>query len=162
MRSEGIDVPVVVLTARHDEEDTLRAFGLGADDVIVKPVSLLELLARIRALLRRTRPGFDDLQAQWIRFGEIEVHPATRTVRRAGVPVDLRPKEFDLLVALLRRHNRIVSRAELLRDVWGYHTSAVSRTIDTHMAGLRQKLERNPLYPKHLITVRSAGYMLQS
>jgi DNA-binding response OmpR family regulator len=162
VRTEGIDIPIVVLTARRDEEDTLRGFGMGADDFIVKPVSLLELLARIRALLRRARPGFEDLQTRWIRFGDVEVHPATRTVRRAGAPVDLRPKEFDLLVALLRRHDRVVSRAELLRDVWGYHTSAVSRTIDTHVAGLRQKLERNPLHPEHLITVRSAGYMLRS
>jgi DNA-binding response OmpR family regulator len=161
MRTEGLDVPVVVLTARRDEEDTLRGFGLGADDFIVKPVSLLELLARIRAVLRRVRPGFENYEGQWIRFGDIEVHPGSRTVRRAGAVVDLRPKEFDLLIALVMRHDRVVSRAELLRDVWGYHTSAVSRTIDTHIAGLRQKLERNPLHPAHFVTVRSAGYMLR-
>jgi DNA-binding response OmpR family regulator len=161
VRTEGIDVPIVVLTARRDEEDKLRGFGMGADDFITKPVSLPELLARIKALLRRTRPGFESPSHQWIHFGEIDVHPPTREVRRGGVRVDLRPKEFDLLVALMRRHDRIVSRVELLRDVWGYQEGAVSRTIDTHVASLRQKLERNPLDPQHVITIRAAGYMLR-
>lgn len=161
LRAAGSDVPVIVLSARRDEEDKLRGFGMGADDFVTKPVSLLELIARIRALLRRARPGFEEAAPQSIRFGDIEVDPATRTVRRDGALVELRPKEFDLLLALLRRHDRIVSRAELLRDVWGYHPSAASRTIDTHMAGLRQKLERHPLVPRHLLTVRAAGYMLR-
>jgi DNA-binding response OmpR family regulator len=161
LRAAGSDVPVIVLTARRDEEDKLRGFGMGADDYITKPVSLLELIARMRALLRRVRPGFEETAPQSIRFADIEVHPATRTVRRNGALVELRPKEFELLIALLRRHDRIVSRAELLRDVWGYHPSAASRTVDTHMAGLRQKLERYPLAPRHLLTVRAAGYMLR-
>lgn len=161
LRTTGSDVPVIVLTARREEEDTLRGFGMGADDFITKPVSLLELLARIRALLRRARPELAAAAPQGIRFADIEVHPATRTVRRDGKPVELRPKEFDLLIALWRRHDRVVSRAELLRDVWGYHPSAASRTVDTHMAVLRQKLEKYPLAPRHLLTVRAAGYMLR-
>ncbi len=160
MRDQGIDVPVVILTARRDEIDKLRGFGLGADDFITKPVSILELIARIRAVLRRAHPRLES-GTLWIRFGDIEVHPATRTVRRRGVEVELRPKEFDLLLALLRHQDRIVSRSELLRDVWGYQADTVSRTVDTHMAGLRQKLEDDPLDPRYFITVRSVGYMMR-
>lgn len=160
MRDRGIDVPVVILTARRDEIDKLRGFGLGADDFITKPVSILELIARLRAVLRRAHPRLES-GVLWIRFGEVAVHPATRTVRRRGQEVELRPKEFDLLLALLRHQDRIVSRAELLRDVWGYQADTVSRTVDTHMAGLRQKLEDDPLEPRYFITVRSVGYMMR-
>jgi DNA-binding response OmpR family regulator len=160
MRDKGFDVPVVILTARRDEADKLRGFGLGADDFITKPVSILELIARMRAVLRRAYPRLEP-GILWIRFGDVEVHPATRTVRRRGEEVDLRPKEFDLLLALLRHQDRIVSRSELLRDVWGYQADTVSRTVDTHMAGLRQKLEDDPLDPRYFITVRSVGYMMR-
>jgi DNA-binding response OmpR family regulator len=160
MRDSGIDIPVVILTARRDETDKLRGFGLGADDFITKPVSILELIARVRAVLRRAHPRAESV-ALWIRFGDIEVHPGTRTVRRRGQEIELRPKEFDLLLALLRHQERIVSRAELLRDVWGYQADTVSRTVDTHMAGLRQKLEDDPLDPRYFITVRSVGYMMR-
>jgi len=160
LRTEGIDVPVVLLTARRDEEDKLRGFGLGADDFVTKPVSFLELVARIRAVLRRTHQAFD-ASTHWLQFGDVEVHPPTRTVRRQGSVVSLRPKEFDLLLALMRQRDRVVSRAELLRDVWGYRSGIVSRTVDTHMAGLRQKLECEPLNPQYLLTVRAAGYMLR-
>ena len=160
MRDEGLNMPVVLLTARRDEVDKLRGFGLGADDFITKPVSILELIARIRAVLRRAHPGLESVPL-WIRFGDVEVHPGTRTVRRGGREIEVRPREFDLLLALLRHQGRIVSRAELLRDVWGYHAATVSRTIDTHMAGLRQKLEDDPLAPRYFITVRSVGYMMR-
>lgn len=160
MRDKGLDLPVVILTARRDEADKLRGFGLGADDFITKPVSILELIARMRAVLRRAYPRLEP-GVLWIRFGDIEVHPATRTVRRRGQEVDLRPKEFDLLLALLRHQDRIVSRSELLRDVWGYQADTVSRTVDTHMAGLRQKLEDDPLEPRYFMTVRSVGYMMR-
>ena len=161
LRASGNDVPVVVLTARRDEQDKLRGFGLGADDFVTKPVNLMELLARIRALLRRVYPGFAAAAPHWLRVGDIEICPPSRTVKRQGTVVGLRPKEFELLLALFRQHDRIVSRAELLRDVWGYHTSTVSRTVDTHMAGLRNKLEADPLNPRHLLTVRTAGYLLR-
>ncbi len=161
LRSSGNNVPVVVLTARRDEQDKLRGFGLGADDFLTKPINLMELLARIRALLRRVYPRFAAAAPHWLRVGDIEICPPSRTVKRAGAVVDLRPKEFELLLALFRQHDRIVSRAELLRDVWGYHTSTVSRTVDTHMAGLRHKLEADPLNPRYLLTVRTAGYLLR-
>jgi DNA-binding response OmpR family regulator len=161
VRGCGNDVPVIVLMSRDDEQEKLHGFGLGADDLITRPVPLPELLARIRALLRRAHPALATAPPRWIRFGDIELCPAARTVKRAGTPIDLRPKEFDLLLALFRQHDRVVSRADLLRDVWGYDASTVSRTVDTHMAGLRLKLEVDPLHPRHLLTVRTAGYLLR-
>ncbi len=158
LRDDGVEVPTIVLTARGDESEVLRGFALGADDFVTKPVNLPELLARIRALLRRVSPGFESTSPT-IRFGEIEIDPAARIVRRDGEPVALRPKEFDLLMALLRRHDHIVSREELLQDVWGGRT--MSRTIDAHIASLRQKLEREPASPQHVMTVRAFGYMLR-
>lgn len=160
VRDEGRDIPIVVLTARRDEPDKLRGFGLGADDYVTKPVGILELIARVRAVLRRAHPGYEDIPT-WIHFGDVEIHPRTRAVRLEGQDVDLRPKEYDLLLALLRHQGRIVSRAELLRDVWGYSVETVSRTVDTHIAGLRAKLETDPLNPRYILTVRSAGYMLR-
>jgi DNA-binding response OmpR family regulator len=161
LRAEGADTPVIFLTARGDEDDKLRGFGLGADDFVTKPVTFAELLARLRAVLRRTCRVFDEAAPRWIQFGDVEVNPPTRTVRRGGAAISLRPKEYDLLLALMRNHDRIVSRAELLRDVWGYRTGTMSRTVDTHMAGLRQKLELQPLSPRYLLSVRAAGYMLR-
>jgi DNA-binding response OmpR family regulator len=159
LRDRGVRLPLIVLTACRDEKDVLRGFALGADDFMTKPVNFAELLARVRALLRRASPGFDN-EPPRIQFGEIEVHPAARMVRRDGETVALRPMEFDLLMALLRRRDRIVSREELQRDVWG--SRPMSRTIDTHIASLRQKLEREPASPRHVVTVRSFGYMLRS
>ncbi len=157
LRAGGNDVPVIVLTALGAESAKLHAFWLGADDCITKPVNPLELVARIRVLVRRAHPAFAISRRQWLRCGDIEISPAARVVKRNGVPVELRPKEFDLLLALFRQHDRVVTRAELLRDVWGYHASTVSRTVDTHIAGLRLKLEDDPLRPRHLLTVRAAG-----
>jgi DNA-binding response OmpR family regulator len=161
LRQSGNDVPVIVLTARRDEQEKLHGFGLGADDFMTLPVHLLELLARIRALVRRAHPAFVSPAPRWIRFGDIELCAPARTVKRNGHVVELRPKEFDLLLALFRQHDRVVSRAELLRDVWGYDAATVSRTVDTHMAGLRVKLEADPLHPRHLLSVRTAGYLLR-
>jgi DNA-binding response OmpR family regulator len=161
LRASGNDVPVIVLTTHGDEHDKLRGFWLGADDCITKPVNPLELVARIRVLLRRAHPAFAAPLPRWLRFGDVEINPAARVVKLRGVLVDLRPKEFDLLLALYRQHDRVISRAELLRDVWGYHASTVSRTVDTHMAGLRLKLEDDPLAPRHLVTLWTAGYVLR-
>ncbi len=160
IRDAQVDVPVLVLTARKDEPDKLRAFGLGGDDYVTKPCGILELVARVRALLRRAQARQDE-PASWIRIGQLEIYPPTRTVRRNGAEIELRPKEYDLLLALIRHSGRIVSRAELLREVWGYNAGTVSRTVDTHIVGLRQKVETDPLAPEHILTVRSAGYFLK-
>ncbi len=163
LRDAGAATPVLILTARGEEADKVRGFRLGADDYVTKPFGVLELLARVDALMRRARAGAAPAappRAPLEHFGDVEVDTATRTVLRAGAPVALAPKEFDLLVALLRRRGAVVSRHELMREVWGYADSVVSRTVDTHIAELRRKLEPSPSEPRHLITVRKAGYRL--
>ena len=165
LREEGVDTPVIVLTARGTEEDKVRGLRLGADDYVTKPFGLLELMARVDAIRRRIRlsngsrePSRDSAP---IVIGDIRVEPATRTVTRADEPVALRPKEFELLLALARRDGEVVSRYELLEEVWGYGADVVSRTVDTHIGQLRAKLERNPAVPRLILTVRKSGYRLQ-
>ena len=156
LRDEGIRTPILVLTARGEEADKVRGLRLGADDYVTKPFGAMELLARVDALLRRSRlsapaPVLD-------RFGEVEVNRAARTVKRCGHAVALRPKEFDLLIALMDRAGAVVSRADLLTAVWGYHQDVNTRTVDLHVSELRAKLEPNPARPVHIITVRKTGY----
>jgi len=153
LRDEGIGAPVLVLTALGAEEEKLRGFGLGADDYVVKPVGLRELLARVKALVRR---GGGRAVPNVARVGDLEVNLAARTVRRGGAVLALRPKEFDLLAALIRRRGRVVSRGELLREVWGYAAGAESRTVETHLATLRQRLGGG----EYIVTIRGAGYRL--
>jgi DNA-binding response OmpR family regulator len=162
LRSEGLATPVLVLTARGDEADKVRGLRGGADDYVTKPFALRELLARVAALLRRALPagGERSPPAAGLRFGDVAVNPATRVVTRGGRPVPLRPKEYDLLGALIRREGGVVGRAELLREVWGYHESVLSRTLDTHVGELRRKLEADPATPRHILTVRKTGYRL--
>ena len=160
LRQRGEAVPVLILTARDAEADKVRGLRLGADDYVTKPFGVLELLARVEALLRRGRPAAPARMV--LRFGEVELDTGTRTVRRAGETVTLAPKEFDLLVALLEGRGAIVSRPELMRQVWGYQTDILSRTVDTHIAELRRKLERDPARPRHILTVRKAGYRLEA
>jgi DNA-binding response OmpR family regulator len=156
IRSSGSAVPVLLLTARSEEADKVRGLRLGADDYVTKPFGILELPARIEALLRRTRP------AAMYRFGAIEVDAARRTVRRDGAPVLLTPMEFDLLIALLRRKGEVVSRIDLLQEVWGHAAAVLTRTVDTHVAELRRKLERDPAAPEFILTARKAGYRLDA
>jgi len=160
LRSEGHDLPVLILSARGAETDRLRGFRFGADDYVVKPFSLPELLARVAAMLRRQgpdeRPGAPTTWA----FADVKVDAGTREVRRGGDVVSLRPKEFDLLLALLRRDGRVATRAELLDEVWRYEPDVVSRTVDVHILELRRKLEADPGDPHHILTVRKTGYRL--
>lgn len=159
LREEGNTVPVLILSARGDETDRLRGFRLGADDYVVKPFSLPELLARVAAMLRRVGERRAPATALW-KFGDIEVDTGTHEVRRAGAPVALRPREYDLLLALLRREGRVATRTELLHEVWSYEPDVVSRTVDVHVVELRRKLEPDPSHPRHLLTVRKTGYRL--
>jgi two-component system alkaline phosphatase synthesis response regulator PhoP len=165
LRSDGFHGPVLVLTARGDEADKVRGFRWGADDYVTKPFGLMELLARVEALLRRSAAaptnGAPKPSPTPVRFGDVEVRPATHEVLRNGEPVPLRPKEFDLIMALIQRNGQVATRTELLYEVWGYDSEIVSRTVDTHMAELRRKLEADPSSPKHLLTVRKTGYRLQ-
>jgi len=161
LRGAGIDAPVLVLTAKGEEANKVQAFSMGGDDYVTKPFGVLELIARVKALLRRTR-GKDAPPIPAVeRFGEIEVNPASRTVYRGGQLVSLSPREFDLLLALVRRRGAAASRVELLREVWQYQTGVVSRTIDIHIAELRRKLEADPTEPRHIRTVWKVGYRLE-
>ena len=165
LREQGRQVPVLMLTARGEEADKVRGLSLGADDYVTKPFGVLELLARVKALLRRATTQAEARAApprpEPQRFGDVEVDTATRSVTRSGETVPLAPLEFDLLVALLRRDGAVVSRLDLLREVWGYRAAVVTRTVDTHIAELRRKLEDNPGEPRHILTVRKTGYRLQ-
>jgi two-component system, OmpR family, alkaline phosphatase synthesis response regulator PhoP len=160
LREHGITTPILVLTARGEEADKVRGLRLGADDYVTKPFGAMELLARVDALLRRSRlsaapaPVVD-------RFGEVEVNRAARTVKRRGGPVALRPKEFDLLIALMDHAGAVVSRSDLLSAVWGYQEDVNTRTLDLHVSELRAKIEPNPAQPVHIITVRKTGYRFE-
>jgi two-component system, OmpR family, alkaline phosphatase synthesis response regulator PhoP len=167
LRKDGLATPVLVLTARTAEDDTVKGFRLGADDYLTKPFRVRELVARIRAILRRagaeaemTRP-MPPTSPGTVGFGGVVVDTTRCTVHRDGVPVALRPKEFDLLLALIERHGVVASRGELLRAVWGYDSAVGSRTVDMHMLELRRKLEVDPNSPRHLVTVRTRGYRLE-
>jgi DNA-binding response OmpR family regulator len=158
IRRARVDVPVLVLTARSDESDKVRLLKLGADDYVTKPFGVLELLARVEALLRRARPRRDE---EFI-FGDVRVDAGRRVVTRHGVEIPLTPMELDLLLALLRRRGDVASRLELLTEVWGHAATVLTRTVDTHIAELRRKLEDDPASPRHILTVRKAGYRLEA
>ncbi len=162
LRDEGLEMPVLILTARGEETDKVLGFRLGADDYVTKPCGVLELLARVAALLRRARRSDVRAAAALERFGAGEINPASRTVTRGDHPVALSPKEFDLLLTLVRRRGAVVSRLELLKEVWGYSADVMTRTVDIHIAELRRKLEDDPSKPKHILTVWKAGYRLEA
>jgi two-component system, OmpR family, alkaline phosphatase synthesis response regulator PhoP len=159
LRGEGFRMPILVLTALASESDKVRGFDIGADDYVTKPFGLNELLARVRALLRRPQT-FEESGRAIIRVGSVVLDTATRRVSRGGRPMALRPKEYELLLALARRSDAVVSRSELMMEVWGYAADAVSRTLDTHIAMLRRKVEADPSRPRHLLTVRGSGHRL--
>jgi two-component system alkaline phosphatase synthesis response regulator PhoP len=159
IRESRLTMPVLILTAKGEESDKVRGLKMGADDYVTKPFGLLELLARVEVLLRR---GANAITLTAEGFGDVVVDRTSRTVLRAGASVDLAPKEFDLLIALLARRNAVVSRLELMKNVWGYADSVVTRTVDTHIAELRRKLEDDPSVPVHILTVRKIGYRLKS
>lgn len=164
LRDDGLEMPVLILTARGQEADKVLGFRLGADDYVTKPCGVLELLARVGALLRRSRMSERSVQAgleTMERFGDVEINPASRTVTKKGEVVALSPKEFDLLLTLIRRRGAVASRVELLREVWGHRVEVMTRTVDIHIAELRRKLEDDPSAPRHILTVWKAGYRLE-
>ena len=159
LRDEGREAPVLIMTALSTEEEKLRGFGLGADDYVVKPCGLLEILARVRALLKRATAGSAAPKSE-VRVADLSIDFGARVVRRGDTEIALRPKEFDLLAALVRHRGRVVSRADLLREVWGYAAGTESRTVETHLAALRERLGDDPQAPRYIVTVRRAGYRL--
>ncbi len=160
MRAEGMHQPILMLTARDEEVDKVLGLELGADDYVVKPYSLRELISRIRALLRR---AYGDLAVpptgKQLRFGELKVDLERWEVVRQGESIDLTPTEFRLLRYLISNPDRPISRNELIEAIWGYASEIGSeRTIDVHIRHLREKLEKDPADPRWIVTVRGVGY----
>lgn len=152
-------VPIIMLTARGDEIDKVTGLDLGADDYIAKPFGMRELLARVRALLRREQTGRS--AAGILSFDDITVDTGRHTVTRAGRPLELTAKKFDLLAFLAQNKGLVFSRERLLEKVWGYDYAGDTRTVDVHIRWLRQKLEADPANPRYLLTVRGTGYKLE-
>ncbi len=165
-RARGGSAAILILSARDQEVDKVQGFRIGADDYVVKPVGVLEFLARVEAIIRRVSPALKEPASEnggrsLHRFADVVVDPRTRTVMRGGKPVDLSPMEFDFLAYLIQAHGDIISRDTLMRQVWHYSLGVTSRTVDQHVARLRNKLEADPTQPRHFITVRKAGYRFQ-
>jgi DNA-binding response OmpR family regulator len=159
VREGGNSVPVLILSAKGEEIDKVRGFRLGADDYVTKPFGTIELIARIEAILRRTGKG-KDTDELW-KFGDIEVDADKRTVRKNDNELSLTPLEFELLQALLKRRGAVASRKELLEEIWNHPDNVMTRTVDTHIAELRNKLEDTPSKPEYILTVPKIGYKLK-
>jgi two-component system alkaline phosphatase synthesis response regulator PhoP len=157
LRARGIEVPVIMLTARSSPADAAHGLKLGADDYVAKPFDVGEFLARVEAVLRRYRKHAD---VPLVRVGEVELDFRRLSATRGGRPVDVSPREFEILRVLLDHEGETVTREQLLLSLWGDHASLLTRTIDTHVARLRQKLEPEPSRPRHILTVHGVGYRL--
>ena len=155
--------PILMLTARVEETDKIVGLEIGADDYMTKPFSLRELIARVRAVLRRTKMAETqpEVKGDLLTIGDIKFDIARHQASKGATPLQLTPKEFDLLVFLTRNKGFVFSRNQLLEKVWGYDYGGDTRTVDVHIRWLRQKIETDPNNPKHLITVRGAGYKLE-
>jgi two-component system alkaline phosphatase synthesis response regulator PhoP len=158
IRSQGIQTPILMLTARTQVVDRVVGLKLGADDYLTKPFETIELLARIEALLRRAPSGPSGLTLERYQFGAITVDVRKAEVMLKGQPLDLSAKEFQLLKYFIEHRGATVSRDELLQEVWGYNAMPSTRTVDVHVAWLRQKLEPNPRVPQYILTVHGMGY----
>ena len=159
VRAAGNDVPVMILTARGEEADRVRGFRLDADQYVTKPFGLLDLLERVKSMLRRSaqRAG-ERRESTRIAFGDVVVDPESHSVTRAGQAVSITPRAYDLLMALVRRNGAVATRLDLLREVWGHRGEVLTRTVDAHVAELRRKLEADPARPRHIVTVWKVGY----
>ena len=156
-------VPILMLTAKAGEMDKVVGLEIGADDYMTKPFSMRELLARLRAMLRRTRMTVSEpaVAETVLKIKDLEIDPARHTVVLGKTALDLTPKEFDLLTFLARNKGFVFNREQLLEKVWGYDFAGDTRTVDVHIRWLRQKIEANPQKPDYLITVRGTGYKLE-
>jgi len=156
LRAESSHVPILMLTARGDEADRILGLDIGADDYVSKPFSVRELLARVRALLRRSDPHSAGVEQ--LTFSDVVVNFPQFEARKRGQPVEMTPKEFGVLQYLAARTGKVVRREKLLEEVWGYENYPTTRTVDNHIASLRAKLEEDPAEPRHLLTVHGVGY----
>jgi DNA-binding response OmpR family regulator len=157
-REGGFTTPVIMLTAKGEEIDRVLGLELGADDYMTKPFSLRELLARVRAVLRRSERG--PAPGVRVKLGSFEADVDAYEAAKSGVPVAMTPKEFEILKFLWQHSNRTVSRDQLLTSVWGYDESVSTRTVDNFILKLRQKIEENPSEPKYIVTIHGTGYKL--
>lgn len=161
LREGGNTTPILMLTARGEEPDLVKGLDMGADDYVTKPFSLPELLARVRALLRRgPENGMQSPPPASIQIGDVLVDFKKHEAYKGDTVLDMAPKEYGILRYLASRIGEVVSRDELLDEVWGYNLYPTTRTVDNHMALLRSKIEENPAEPRYLITVHSVGYKL--
>lgn len=156
VRQQGVQTPILMLTARGQVVDRVVGLKLGADDYLTKPFEMIELLARLEALLRRAPASTVALER--FQFGDVLVDARKAEVTKGGTPVDLSAKEFHLLCYFLEHRGATISREELLQQVWGYQSTPSTRTVDVHIAWLRQKLEPNPRVPQYILTVHGLGY----
>ena len=161
LRSRGVKTPVVILTARGEEADKVRGFRLDADQYVTKPFGVLELLERVRALIRRSTRDSAAGSHALLRFGDVIVDTSSRSITRNGSPCALTPKAYELLLALVRRNGAVATRNELLKEVWGYSAFVTTRTVDSHVAELRRKIEHDPANPKFVKTVWKVGYRFE-
>lgn len=156
LRARGLFMPILMLTARAEEVDRVLGLDLGGDDYVTKPFSIPELLARVRALLRRTKT--QESPPEELRFGDVIIDFRRYEASKANKPVSLTRKEFGLLRLFASRPGEVLTRDGLLNEVWGYESYPTTRTVDNHIASLRSKLEANPSEPRHLLTVHGVGY----
>jgi two-component system response regulator MtrA len=162
IRKDDNRVPVIILTARGEEADKVRGFRLDADQYVTKPFGVLELLERVGSLLRRNGARAGTAHEGCIRFADVVVDTASRTVKRGGEMVTLTPKAYELLLALIKRNGSVATRQDLLKEVWGYGAFVLSRTVDSHIAELRRKLEVDAAKPRHVLTVWKVGYRFEN
>ncbi len=159
LRNDGNDVPIIMLTARGQEIDKVLGLKLGADDYVTKPFSFMELTARAEAILRRVNgSGSSMLAPDRFAFGDVVLDFRRHEASKGGEPLELSPREFHLLQYFVRHHGEVVSREQLLDEVWGYEHIPFTRTVDTHIAKLRKKIEDRPSDPRFLVTVHRMGY----
>lgn len=160
LRAES-SVPIIMLTARHEEADRVIGLEVGADDYVIKPFSMKELIARVKAVLRRSEGTAYSCPGGILKCGDLEMNLSEHTVKVRGKEVHLSPKEYELLKLLMMHQGRVLSRGFLLSKVWGTETCPETRTVDVHIRWLREKIEENPAEPKRIVTVRSVGYKCQ-
>ncbi|WP_166242059.1 response regulator transcription factor [Paenibacillus turpanensis] len=160
LRSQNNMVPIVMLTALQDLSDKIAGLDNGADDYMTKPFSPQELISRIQAILRRINIMPPSNENKPIAIGSLTIDPEQRTVNVEGNPVDLTPKEFELLLFLLKHRGKVLSRQQLLHGVWDYHFLGDTRIVDVHISHLRDKIEKNARSPEYIVTIRNVGYKL--
>ena len=159
-----VNTPILMLTAKGEEVDRIVRLELGADDYVTKPFSMRELLARVRAMLRRSRMTSETLSSSGIESytaGDLEVDLSSHTARLGSVTLDLKPREFDLLTLLVSNKGRAITRDQILERLWGYDYIGDTRTVDVHVRWLREKIEAEPGSPKRIITIRGVGYRFE-